>query len=112
MPSSVITLAGQKVKLEANAYSLILYEDEFKGRNFIADFENVLGLRGDIEASNHIRFTWALAKTANPNIEGFAEFARKYSLNDVFSIIKELSNLISQSLGVADNSKKEVAAAQ
>lgn len=100
MSSQKVKLLGREIELECNAFSQILYEDEFH-RNFIKDFQNILGADGtDIESSNYIRFVWAFAKTADPKFMGFVDFAKSCQLNEVFALVNFVVDAINHSLGV------------
>lgn len=107
MKSTIIKLSDRDVELKVNAYSFILYENEFKGRNFLKDFNNVLGVDGEEPlVSNHLRFTWALAKTANPGLEDFEQFANSVSLDDVLGVVSTIVKLINESLGIGDSKNR------
>ena len=99
MSTQKVKLLGREIELECNAFSQILYEDEFH-RNFIKDFRNIRGVdNGDIETSNYIRFIWTFAKTADPKFIGFIEFAKSCQLNEVFSLVNFVVDTINHSLG-------------
>lgn len=108
MATEKVVLTNRELELKANAYTFIIYEDEFKGRNFLRDFNNVLGvIEGEEpETSNHIRFLWALAKTANPQTEDFKQFAQSVGVDDVLLIVSTIVNLINESLGVTQGNLK------
>ena len=110
MVDKIVTLAGEKIRLESNAYSLILYEDTFKS-NFSKDYSNIiLGANGEVKTSNSIRFVWLLIKTANPEYMDFEEFARTYTYGDVYEIIPTAIALIAASFTSTKPKKRKATA--
>lgn len=80
--TKTIKLGNRKIRLESNAYSLILYENTFS-RKFLKDYDNVCG-EGELDIVNYLRFLWTLAKTADRDIEDFEEFTNNIMLGDIF----------------------------
>ena len=106
MIDKIVTLAGEKIRLESNAYSLILYEDTFKS-NFIKDYNKIFLENGEVIS---IRFAWLLIKTANSEYMDFEEFARTYTYGDVYEIIPIVIGLIAASFN-STKPKKGIATA-
>lgn len=117
--SAIVKLLGRDIPLECSAFSMVIYEDEFK-RNFLRDYENIIGV-DDIENNlsnallgNYTRFAWAFAKTADINFLPFESFARQSSIADITSVVNTVVGLLNNSLssynGDGGTSKKEEAA--
>lgn len=102
--TKTIKLGDKRIRLESNAYSLILYENEFK-RNFIKDFENICGNAGEVDVVNYARFLWTLAKTADEELTDFESFVKSIDLSGIFSSIATIVELIASNIG-AKSSKK------
>lgn len=102
--NKVVKLGKESIRLESNAYSLILYENEFR-RNFIKDFENVCGNAEELDIVNYARFLWVFAKTANDDIPDFESFIKSVELSGIFNNIPNIVNLIAENIG-ANSSKK------
>lgn len=90
-----IKLNDRELKLECNAYSLVLYENTFKGRNFLKDYENLIT---EPNVSSHIRFLWCFAKTADSSIDDFEAFSRNNN------ILESISEIISTNITLITNS--------
>lgn len=110
MAEAVTDIAGKETKLKSSAYSLIIYENEFK-RNFIRDYENILGNDGDVDFSNYLRFLWVFVKTNNSNTEPFEQFSEKLEIGDVLEKLSLIIELINKSVTTRSLPKKTKAAA-
>lgn len=104
MTIKTLKLGDKKIRLESNAYSLILYENEFK-RNFIKDFENICGNDGEVDIVNYARFLWTLAKTADEDVPDFETFTKSIELSGIFNSVSTIVELIASNIG-AGSSKK------
>lgn len=103
-----VKLGNKNIRLESNAYSLVLYEDTFK-RKFFKDFENICGLKGDVDISNYLRFLWCFAKCADTDIEDFETFTKSLKLGEVYEIMPQILDLINKNLEVSRKPKKWIA---
>jgi hypothetical protein len=110
MAEAVTDLAGKETKLKSSAYSLIIYENEFK-RNFIRDYENILGNDGVVDFSNYLRFLWVFVKTNNSDTEPFEQFSEKLEIGDVLEKLSLIIELINKSVTTRSLPKKTKAAA-
>lgn len=99
MASRTVKLGDQKIRLESSAYSLILYQDEFK-RNFQKDFENICGLSDEVDPVNYFRFLWCFAKTADKETESFESFISKFEVGKIYSVLPEIVELINKNLEI------------
>ncbi len=103
--TKTVKIGGKNMRLESNAYSLILYETTFH-RKFLKDYENICGT-GELDVVNYIRFLWTLAKTADRDIEDFETFTEGLALGDVFKILPDLVELIYDNLKTQTVKKKK-----
>lgn len=109
MAACTVKLGNEKIRLESNAYSLILYQDEFK-RNFQKDFENICGMSDDVDPVNYLRFLWCFAKTAEKDTESFESFISKFEVGKVYSILPEIVELINKNLEINSVKSKNLKA--
>ncbi len=96
--TKTIKFGNRKIRLESNAYSLILYENTFS-RKFLKDYDNVCG-EGELDIVNYLRFLWTLAKTADCDIEDFEEFTNNIMLGDIFKVLPDIVELITANIRV------------
>lgn len=102
-----IRLNNTELNLECNAYSPVIYEDTFKGRNFLKDYEKSIT---EPTVSTHIRFLWCFAKTADNSIDDFETFSRsKDILENITDVINTNVVLITKSLTSSIPKKKKKA---
>jgi uncharacterized protein YecA (UPF0149 family) len=107
-----ILLKDKEYKLKCSAYTPAIYEDNFKGRNFLKDYDNIIGLNdSEPQISNHFRLLWAMIKEATPDVADFEEFSQNIDLAEITKIVSIVTTTITQSFS-ATVPKKEEATAQ
>lgn len=81
----IIYLKSRKVKVEANASTLLVYEDRFKGRRLLQDIDKLSELRKteDVPLSLYTKLFWATAKTADRSIEDVYEWSSQFTIEDI-----------------------------
>ena len=81
----IIYLKSRKVKVEANASTLLVYEDRFKGRRLLQDIDKLSELRKteDVPLSLYTKLFWATAKTADRSIEDIYEWSSQFTIEDI-----------------------------
>lgn len=110
MASTMINLKNKKIPVEANAYTLIIYEDRFKGRRFLKDIDNLI-TEGSISLATSARILWAVSKTADSSIADFCEFTKNLELSDLITCTTYVANILLESLTGVINPKKGKATA-
>ena len=104
-----IRIDNQKVKVEANASTLLIYEDRFKGRRLLQDIDGIAKI-DEIEKipfSLCTKLLWATAKTADSSIPDIYEWVKDFSIKEIIVASQTAIELICQSI---ETSKKEKAA--
>lgn len=110
---SIITIGESQLAVEITAYTMLIYEDRFKGKRFLKDSDELLkgGKIEDIQFSIAVKILWAAAKSADNNIEDIIIWAKKYTLADILKNTNSIVDMIVESLH-SENEKKEIATAQ
>ncbi len=85
MLSRIINLENRKVKVEANASTLLIYEDRFKGRRLLQDVDKISQINRveDVPFSLYTKLFWATAKTADHNIGDVYEWSSQFTIEDI-----------------------------
>lgn len=105
MASTTILLNKKKISVEANAYTLIVYEDRFKGCRFLKDIDNLI-TEESISLATSARMLWATAKTADNSVADFCEFTKNFEISDLYKAHPQVINIILESLAAVINPKK------
>ena len=73
-----IIIDNKRVKVGANASTLILYEDRFKGRRLLRDASELLAMADttDVPFGLVARILWAEVKTADADAPDFYEWIK------------------------------------
>ena len=110
MTSKIINLKSGKVKVEANASTLLIYEDRFKGRRLLQDIDKLSELRKaeDIPFSLYTKLLWATAKTADHNIEDVYEWSKQFSIEEIIKAGQVAISLIWESISPTKKQKATV----
>lgn len=108
-----IELNEKQLAVEVTAYTLIIYEDRFKGRTFLNDADVIMrgGKIAEIPFSLAVKILWAAAKSADENVEDVEIFAKKYSISDVLKNANVIADMVLESLKNGDE-KNEIAAVE
>lgn len=106
-----IIIDNQKIKVGANASTLILYEDRFKGRRLLRDASKLLemGDTTDIPFGLVARLLWAEVKTADAETPDFFEWVEGFSIGGIIETRFVVLTLLAQS--IETTTKKPKAAA-
>ena len=110
MALKTISLKSRKVKVEANASTLLVYEDRFKGRRLLQDIDKLSELRKaeDIPFSLYTKLFWATAKTADYSIEDVYEWSSQFSIEEIIIAGQVAINLIWESIQSTKKQKATV----
>lgn len=105
-----IIIDNQKIKVGANASTLILYEDRFKGRRLLRDASELLAMADttDVPFGLVARILWAEVKTADADAPDFYEWIKGYSIGDIVEARIDVLTLLAESIQTV---KKQKAAA-
>ena len=100
MSEKVIKLGEKEVKLQANAFTVLTYEDNFKGRIFLKDIEEFANASssGRVPLGLTLKFLWAEAKTADDKIPNLEEFAKQFNIKSIIANATEVLDLIYEDL--------------
>lgn len=106
--NKVIKIDGKKISVEANASTLLIYEDRFKGRRLLKDISELVKITtvSDIPLSFYSKFFWATAKTANETIPDIYEWSKDFSIAEIIKGGQVAFALICKSI---ETSKKQKA---
>lgn len=94
-----ILIGCDKVKIAASAYTLIIYEERFRGRKLIKDIIEI----GKIKNVNEIPFSiqakllWATVKTANENTADIYEWSQRYDISEIIAAATKAYGLLCKS---------------
>ncbi|WP_370768352.1 hypothetical protein [Ruminococcus sp.] len=104
-----LTIGDRQLEVEVTAYTMLIYEDNFKGHSFLKDVDMLTANPNKVQYSSTVRILWAAAKSADDTIKPIKEFSKQYSIGEVISTAQPLVDLIVESLKTS--SKKATAAA-
>lgn len=109
----LIELDGKQLAVEVTAYTLIIYEDRFKGRTFLNDADVIMrgGKIAEIPFSLAVKILWAAAKSADESLEDIDTFAKKYPISDILKNANVVVDMVLESLKNGDE-KNEIAAVE
>lgn len=100
-----VVINDKNVEVEVTAYTMIIYEDTFKGHSFLRDADRVLVPNlNDVKFGTAVKLLWAAAKTADDTISNFKAWSKEISIKDAISAIGKIVDLIVDSLK-SDNPK-------
>lgn len=112
-----IILNNQNFEAKANAMTMLIYEDEFKGSSFLNDFEKLetplMNQSSNIKASIAIQMIWACLKTADNNIPDFGEWKKQLeniSINEIY--VANIAAVVTIQKNIASPSKNMQATAE
>ena len=109
MPNKIITIGKKKVRVEANASTLLIYEDRFKGRRLLQDIGELAKITKaeKIPFSLYSKLFWAAAKTADNSIPDIYDWIKDFEISDVIIGSQTVITLIYESI---ETTKKQKAA--
>ncbi len=100
-----VVINGKDIEVEVTAYTMLIYEDTFKGHSFLRDADRVLVPNlNDVKFGTAVKLLWAAAKTADDTIPNFKAWSKGISIKDAISAIGKIVDLIVDSLK-SDNPK-------
>lgn len=100
-----VVINDKNVEVEVTAYTMLIYEDTFKGHSFLRDADRVLVPNlNDVKFDTAVKLLWAAAKTADDTIPNFKAWSKGISIKDAISAIGKIVDLIVDSLK-SDNPK-------
>lgn len=95
---STVKLGGNDVVVAVTGYTLLVYEDNFKGRNFLKDADSLLTEAQKVPFGTAVKILWAVAKTADPKIEAIEAWSSKFELAEVLPAVNTAVDLVLKSL--------------
>lgn len=94
-----VVINGKNVEVEVTAYTMLIYEDTFKGYSFLRDADKVLVKNlNDVKFGSAVKLLWAAAKTADDTIPHFKTWSKDVSIKDAISATDTIIKLIVDSL--------------
>ena len=61
-----VVINDKNVEVEVTAYTMLIYEDTFKGHSFLRDADRILVKNlNDVKFGSAVKLLWAAAKTAD-----------------------------------------------
>lgn len=94
-----VVINDKNVEVEVTAYTMLIYEDTFKGYTFLRDADRILVKNlNDVKFGSAVKLLWAAAKTADDTIPNFKTWAKEISIKDAISATDTIINLIVDSL--------------
>lgn len=112
-----IILNNQKLSVQANAMTMLIYEDEFKGSSFLNDFEklenSLINKSSNVNGRISMQMIWACIKTVDDNTPKFNEWKKQLqsiSMGEIYAANVVVVIAISQSM--ASPSKNTEATAE
>ena len=110
MSSKTIIIDNKKVRVEANASTLLIYEDRFKGRRMLQDIAELTKIENiqNIPFSLYSKLLWASVKTADDSIDDIYEWIKDFSIQGVITASQVALELICQSIETTKKSKAAV----
>ena len=76
-----VVINEKNVEVEVTAYTMLIYEDTFKGHSFLRDADRVLVKNlNDVKFGSAVKLLWAAAKTADDTIPNFKVWSKNLSI--------------------------------
>lgn len=91
---------NSKFEVRASAFTLILYEDNFKGRRMLQDLSALAEMEQDGAVSYALvsRMLWALARTADTATPDFYEWVQAFSIGGIISAYPAVVTLLTENI--------------
>lgn len=97
--NDTVIINGENVAVEVTAYTMLIYEDSFKGRSFLRDVDEILQTDpNEVKFSSAVRILWAAVKTADEKTPNIEKWSKSISLKDAVSSVETLVELVFESL--------------
>lgn len=94
-----VVINNTNVEVEVTAYTMLIYEDTFKGHSFLRDADCVLVKNlNDLKIGSAVKLLWAAVKTADDTIPNFKAWSKNLSIKDAISATDTIINLVVDSL--------------
>ena len=102
-----VEINGKRVRVEANASTLIIYEDSFKGRRLLRDTAALLQMTDltDIPYGLVARLLWAEVRTADGGAPDFEEWLSGISVADILAARLTVLEVLAKSIATSKKSK-------
>lgn len=87
-------------EVRASAFTLILYEDNFKGRRMLQDLSALAEMEqsGAVSYALVSRMLWALARTADATTPDFYEWVQAFSIGGIISAYPAVVALLTENI--------------
>ena len=87
-------------EVRASAFTLILYEDNFKGRRMLQDLSALAEMEqsGAVSYALVSRMLWALARTADTATPDFYEWVQAFSIGGIISAYPAVVTLLTENI--------------
>lgn len=87
-------------EVRASAFTLILYEDNFKGRRMLQDLSALAEMEqsGAVSYALVSRMLWALARTADATTPDFYEWVQTFSIGGIISAYPAVVTLLTENI--------------
>lgn len=87
-------------EVRASAFTLILYEDNFKGRRMLQDLSALAEMEqsGAVSYALVSRMLWALARTADATTPDFYEWIQAFSIGGIISAYPAVVTLLTENI--------------
>ena len=91
---------NHKFEVRASAFTLILYEDNFKGRRMLQDLSALAEMEqsGAVSYALVCRMLWALARTADATTPDFYEWVQAFSIGGIISAYPAVVTLLTENI--------------
>ena len=91
---------NRTLEVRASAFTLILYEDNFKGRRMLQDLSALAEMEqsGAVSYALVSRMLWALARTADATTPDFYEWVQAFSIGGIISAYPAVVTLLTENI--------------
>ena len=94
-----VVINDKNVEVEVTAYTMLIYEDTFKGHSFLRDADRVFVKNlNNVKFGSAAKLLWAAAKTADDTTPNFKVWLKDVSIKDAISATDTIIKLIVDSL--------------
>ena len=105
-----IKIDSKTVCVEANASTLLIYEDRFKGRRLLQDISELAKITDidKIPLSLYSKLLWATAKTADETTSDVYEWTKNFTINGIIKAGQIALEMICESIETTKKRKAPV----
>ena len=95
-----VRVDNRTFEVRASAFTLILYEDNFKGRRMLQDLSALAEMEqnGAVSYALVSRMLWALARTADATTPDFYEWVQAFSIGGIISAYPAVVTLLTENI--------------